>query len=297
MITAQKLEVRAGARLLMEDVTFRIAAGDKVGLVGRNGAGKTTLTRILAGEGTPADGQVLRSGEVGYLPQDPRVGDPDGDRPRPDPVGARPRRRRTPPARGRGRDGRRGPEDPRARHEAVDARRRRAPRRWWVRRRVRGRADGCRPRDRGAHPRPADRHPVRWPATPRRARPHPVLGRRDHAAGRAHQPPRRRLDRVAARLPQGAPRRLRGHQPRQRAARGDGQQGLPPRRQPRGHRRLQHGLAQLPDPARGRREAPQARAHERREQGQGAHRPGQQDARQGDARRRPRSRCSSAPRR
>ena len=77
MITAQKLEVRAGARLLMEDVTFRIAAGDKVGLVGRNGAGKTTLTRILAGEGEPASGQVLRSGEIGYLPQDPRVGDPE----------------------------------------------------------------------------------------------------------------------------------------------------------------------------------------------------------------------------
>ena len=76
MITAQKLEVRAGARLLMEDVTFRIAAGDKVGLVGRNGAGKTTLTRILAGEGEPASGQVLRGGDVGYLPQDPRVGDP-----------------------------------------------------------------------------------------------------------------------------------------------------------------------------------------------------------------------------
>ena len=76
MITAQKLEVRAGARLLMEDVTFRIAAGDKVGLVGRNGAGKTTLTRILAGEGQPASGQVLRSGDIGYLPQDPRVGDP-----------------------------------------------------------------------------------------------------------------------------------------------------------------------------------------------------------------------------
>lgn len=76
MITAQKLEVRAGARLLMEDVTFRIAAGDKVGLVGRNGAGKTTLTRILAGEGQPAAGQVLRSGDIGYLPQDPRVGDP-----------------------------------------------------------------------------------------------------------------------------------------------------------------------------------------------------------------------------
>ena len=77
MITAQKLEVRAGARLLMEDLSFRIAAGDKVGLVGRNGAGKTTLTKILAGEGQPASGAVLTSGEVGYLPQDPRTGDPE----------------------------------------------------------------------------------------------------------------------------------------------------------------------------------------------------------------------------
>ena len=61
----------------MEDVTFRVAAGDKVGLVGRNGAGKTTLTRILAGDAQPASGQVLTTGEVGYLPQDPRIGDPE----------------------------------------------------------------------------------------------------------------------------------------------------------------------------------------------------------------------------
>src|SRR3954452_13850394 len=77
MITAHKLEVRAGARLLMEDVSFRVAAGDKVGLVGRNGAGKTTLTKILAGEARPAAGTVQASGEVGYLPQDPRIGDPE----------------------------------------------------------------------------------------------------------------------------------------------------------------------------------------------------------------------------
>ena len=77
MITAHKLEVRAGARLLMEDVSFRVAAGDKVGLVGRNGAGKTTLTKILAGEALPASGTVQSTGEVGYLPQDPRTGDPE----------------------------------------------------------------------------------------------------------------------------------------------------------------------------------------------------------------------------
>ncbi|CUR57733.1 Putative ATPase component of ABC transporters with duplicated ATPase domain [metagenome] len=77
MITAQHLEVRAGARLLMEHVNFRVAAGDKVGLVGRNGAGKTTLTKILAGEAQPASGKVLSTGEVGYLPQDPRIGDPE----------------------------------------------------------------------------------------------------------------------------------------------------------------------------------------------------------------------------
>src|SRR3712207_9380685 len=60
----------------MQGVSFRVAAGDKVGLVGRNGAGKTTLTRILAGEGLPAGGKVLRTGEIGYLPQDPRTADP-----------------------------------------------------------------------------------------------------------------------------------------------------------------------------------------------------------------------------
>src|SRR5918995_1189228 len=77
MITAQHLEVRAGARLLMQDVSFRVAPGDKIGLVGRNGAGKTTLTKILAGDSLPAAGSVHASGTVGYLPQDPRTGDPE----------------------------------------------------------------------------------------------------------------------------------------------------------------------------------------------------------------------------
>ena len=75
MITAQGVELRVGARVLLSAATFRVAPGDRIGLVGRNGAGKTTLTRTLAGEAQPTGGQVSRSGDVGYLPQDPRSGD------------------------------------------------------------------------------------------------------------------------------------------------------------------------------------------------------------------------------
>ena len=77
MLVVRDLEVRAGARLLLSPASFQVAAGDKIGLVGRNGAGKTTLTRILAGESLPAAGTVSRSGQIGYLPQDPRTGDLD----------------------------------------------------------------------------------------------------------------------------------------------------------------------------------------------------------------------------
>ncbi|HEX3926099.1 MAG TPA: ABC-F family ATP-binding cassette domain-containing protein [Streptosporangiaceae bacterium] len=78
MITAKDVELRAGARLLLESATFQVAAGDKIGLVGRNGAGKTTLARVLSGEAAPAAGDVRNTGTVGYLPQDTMVGDLDG---------------------------------------------------------------------------------------------------------------------------------------------------------------------------------------------------------------------------
>ena len=75
MISVTDVELRAGAQLLLADATFQVAAGDKIGLVGRNGAGKTTLARVLAGESAPAAGTVRSSGSVGYLPQDTMVGD------------------------------------------------------------------------------------------------------------------------------------------------------------------------------------------------------------------------------
>ena len=77
MIVATDIELRAGARLLLDGASFQVSAGDRIGLVGRNGAGKTTLAKVLAGEAQPAAGSVRRSGTVGYLPQDPRTGDLD----------------------------------------------------------------------------------------------------------------------------------------------------------------------------------------------------------------------------
>jgi ATP-binding cassette subfamily F protein 3 len=77
MITATDLELRAGARILLEPTTLRVQPGDRIGLVGRNGAGKTTSLRTFAGETLPHVGKIDRTGPVGYLPQDPRTGDLD----------------------------------------------------------------------------------------------------------------------------------------------------------------------------------------------------------------------------
>jgi len=77
VISAKDVELRIGARVLLSPATFQIAAGDRIGLVGRNGAGKTTLTKVLAGEAQPTSGTVARKGTIGYLPQDPRTGDLD----------------------------------------------------------------------------------------------------------------------------------------------------------------------------------------------------------------------------
>ena len=75
MISATDLEMRAGSRVLLSDATLRVQPGERIGLVGRNGAGKTSTLRVLAGEGEAHAGEILRHGEVGYLPQDPREGD------------------------------------------------------------------------------------------------------------------------------------------------------------------------------------------------------------------------------
>ena len=60
-----------GADLLFEDVSFTLAAGERLALVAPNGQGKSTLLKIIAGELTPDEGRVLspKGARVGYLHQ------------------------------------------------------------------------------------------------------------------------------------------------------------------------------------------------------------------------------------
>lgn len=60
-----------GAQDVFSDVSFQIAHGDRIALVGANGTGKTTLLRIIAGLETPTAGRVsvAKSVRVGYLSQ------------------------------------------------------------------------------------------------------------------------------------------------------------------------------------------------------------------------------------
>lgn len=80
MLLVRDVQIEAGIRVLIEDVSFTIQPGDKVGLVGRNGAGKTTLMRTLIGELAPAAGTVMRTGTVAYFSQEAVLPDPNDPR-------------------------------------------------------------------------------------------------------------------------------------------------------------------------------------------------------------------------
>ena len=72
LFSANELRLAYGHQTLLDGVTLAIAAGEKVGLVGRNGCGKTSLLKILADENKADSGEISarRGLRIGYLPQE-----------------------------------------------------------------------------------------------------------------------------------------------------------------------------------------------------------------------------------
>jgi len=72
MLNIHNLSVSFQGEYLFEEITFRLGAGDRIGLVGKNGAGKSTLLKILSGDMQSDTGQIAREKEIsiGFLRQD-----------------------------------------------------------------------------------------------------------------------------------------------------------------------------------------------------------------------------------
>ena len=73
LLTIENLTKSFGDKLLFEDISFGINAGQKTALIARNGYGKSTLLNILTGKELPDSGKVTFRGDVkmAYLPQNP----------------------------------------------------------------------------------------------------------------------------------------------------------------------------------------------------------------------------------
>lgn len=73
LLSAQNVTKSFMERRVLDDVSFFLGEGDKVGVIGINGTGKSTLLRILAGAEEPDSGQLIRTNgiRVSYLPQIP----------------------------------------------------------------------------------------------------------------------------------------------------------------------------------------------------------------------------------
>jgi ATP-binding cassette subfamily F protein 3 len=72
VVVLENVSLSFGARPIVEDLSLRIAEGDRIGLIGPNGSGKTTLLKMIAGEQQPDSGTIrfAKGSRVGWLPQD-----------------------------------------------------------------------------------------------------------------------------------------------------------------------------------------------------------------------------------
>ncbi len=71
MLTVHDLSRRFAGQLVLDNTSFNLNSGDRIGIVGPNGAGKTTMLQLVTGEDSPTSGSVaIALGRtVGYLRQ------------------------------------------------------------------------------------------------------------------------------------------------------------------------------------------------------------------------------------
>ena len=70
LLQGHHITLAYGPRTVLDDISFTITPGEKVGMIGVNGAGKSTLMRIIAGELDADGGTIARPRNFGYLSQD-----------------------------------------------------------------------------------------------------------------------------------------------------------------------------------------------------------------------------------
>ncbi|OZM73523.1 glycerophosphodiester phosphodiesterase [Amycolatopsis antarctica] len=79
VLELEDVSLAAGDRTLVDDVTWRVGPGDRIGLVGVNGSGKTTLLRLLAGEAEPVAGRRIQGKTVSLAHLRQELDDLPGD--------------------------------------------------------------------------------------------------------------------------------------------------------------------------------------------------------------------------
>ena len=72
MLNIHNLSVSFGGEYLFEEISFRLNAGDRVGLIGKNGAGKSTLLKLLSKDMAIDSGTIAteKNIKIGFLRQD-----------------------------------------------------------------------------------------------------------------------------------------------------------------------------------------------------------------------------------
>jgi ABC-type Mn2+/Zn2+ transport system ATPase subunit len=72
LVRVEALAASYGGPPVLDDVSFDLQSGERIGVLGPNGGGKSTLFRVLLGELEPRRGRVSVAGRLGYVPQTER---------------------------------------------------------------------------------------------------------------------------------------------------------------------------------------------------------------------------------